>query len=816
MVFLKTIYNEKKGDITLADIRNFEPLWGAWRTVKLLRQGAYGKVYLIEKVEMDKRYYAAVQYIAIPDAPDKSEMLYAEGMVSDDASLKDYYQQILDKLMSEINLNYRLKSNNIVSYEAHMVIPREHEPGFDVFIRMEFLTSLKSYTMRNSITLQDVLRLGEDICSALVVLQREKVRHWGIRPDDIYVNNDGEYKLSDIGAAQTVEGTDGDKIVKGTSAFMSPEVTRGEEGDYRAGLYSLGLVLYRLMNYNRGPFLPPFPKRVTDKMNKTAQKRRVQGEALPPPALADKSLSSIILKACTYERSDRWESAEQLRGALADYRQSLSEETAREVVVESKQRGDGAKTAAASAQIEADAATEEEVIEALSESEDNAYTPDADASVSLPSEETAVSLPDVDTTVPLPNDVSAVFLSNTDTIVSMPSGDAAIIHLDADETVSLPYEEVEVSYPITEAAVFPPVEELTFSMLRKEVAIHKPMVETKKKKRWAPIVVAVCAVVFVVILAIVLKFGEDGEHTGDNSSTHVWPSVAAHGWQDPVIEAGVRKALGAGKGKLDPNALAALEELRLSESDEPISTLADLAMLPGLKTLDLSGHPLKQFDFPEVMAQLTSLNLTGCGCTDLEFLRNPMLQGVINLALGSNQVSDLNSLAGLTQLNYLSISDNPVQDLAPLTGLSQLKTVIAQNVSVLDWSPIASVATVDGRPETIQPPETTPTPSESVPPANAPPSPSATPKPKPKPSTVAVASISLSRGSILLVIGDMVTLTAQVLPSDATNQKVTWSSSAPSVAKVDSNGNVTAVGNGTAIITASCGGRSATCAISIG
>lgn len=66
--------------------------------------------------------------------------------------------------------------------------------------------------------------------------------------------------------------------------------------------------------------------------------------------------------------------------------------------------------------------------------------------------------------------------------------------------------------------------------------------------------------------------------------------------------------------------------------------------------------------------------------------------------------------------------------------------------------------------------------------------------------TVAVTGVSLSASSGELTIGGQTTLTATVLPSDATNKAITWSSSAPTIASV-SNGVVTALASGSAVIT---------------
>lgn len=70
------------------------------------------------------------------------------------------------------------------------------------------------------------------------------------------------------------------------------------------------------------------------------------------------------------------------------------------------------------------------------------------------------------------------------------------------------------------------------------------------------------------------------------------------------------------------------------------------------------------------------------------------------------------------------------------------------------------------------------------------------------PSTVSVTGVSLNKSSLnMSSVGETYTLTATVKPSNATNKAVTWTSSKPGVATVNSNGKVTAVADGTAVIT---------------
>ena len=82
-------------------------------------------------------------------------------------------------------------------------------------------------------------------------------------------------------------------------------------------------------------------------------------------------------------------------------------------------------------------------------------------------------------------------------------------------------------------------------------------------------------------------------------------------------------------------------------------------------------------------------------------------------------------------------------------------------------------------------------------------------------TTIAVQSVALDKTSLDLYVGGTAALTATVEPGNATNPEVVWSTSNPSIATVDGNGNVTAVGDGAATITASAGDASAECVVTV-
>ena len=85
-----------------------------------------------------------------------------------------------------------------------------------------------------------------------------------------------------------------------------------------------------------------------------------------------------------------------------------------------------------------------------------------------------------------------------------------------------------------------------------------------------------------------------------------------------------------------------------------------------------------------------------------------------------------------------------------------------------------------------------------------------------KAAVVAVTSVKLDKTELALTVGDAaVQLKATVLPEDATDKTVTWSSDKTSVATVDATGKVTAVAEGEATITAKAGDKTATCKVTV-
>jgi len=211
----------------------------------------------------------------------------------------------------------KLKGNShVVSYEDHQVIAHEGKLGWDILIRMELLTSLMDYAQDSDFTRKDVMKLGIDMCRALELCQKRNIIHRDIKPENIFVSDIGDFKLGDFGIARTIEKTTSGLSKKGTYIYMAPEVYKGESYGSNVDIYSLGIVMYRLLNGNRTPFLPPFPEKIKHSDIDNALVQRISGAEIPPPTGADGRLVEIVLKACAHNPKERYSSPMQMREEL--------------------------------------------------------------------------------------------------------------------------------------------------------------------------------------------------------------------------------------------------------------------------------------------------------------------------------------------------------------------------------------------------------------------------------------------------------------------------------------------------------------------
>lgn len=293
--------------------------FGNWEIESHIGSGSFGDVYKIKKEEFGITYYSAMKVIHIPQDKDEQRRLYSQGL--DSQSVSDYYSQFARDFIKEIELMARLQGNtNIVGYNDHIIEDNEDGVGYTIYIRMEFLTPLDAFLSKDNkarfMTEKEVVKLGIDMCNALEVCSRLHIIHRDIKPGNIFVSDNGDFKLGDFGIARQLEKTQSGLSRKGTVNYMAPEVYNGTAYGESVDVYSLGIVLYRLLNCNRIPFFPPYPEPIKYTDSELAFAKRIKGERIPYINSISKELNCILVKACECDPKLRYKNAHELKQDL--------------------------------------------------------------------------------------------------------------------------------------------------------------------------------------------------------------------------------------------------------------------------------------------------------------------------------------------------------------------------------------------------------------------------------------------------------------------------------------------------------------------
>ena len=292
--------------------KQFEPIDGKWIITKELGSGSFGTVFEVQRKDFSDMK-AALKVISIPNSKSEYKSFCDENYELDEKSITSYFYGFVEEFTKEFQVMFRLKGHsNIVCYEDHDVRKKQDEFGWDIFIRMELLTPMNEYFKTTPPKQSDVIKIGIDLCKALEICQKYNIIHRDIKPSNVFISDSGEYKLGDFGVARTLEKTTGALSKKGTYTYMAPEVFKGEKYNSNVDIYSLGILMYKLLNNNMEPFR-------TDKSfgdGEMALEKRMKGEEIPAPVNSKGRLAEIVLKACSYDPKERYESPLQMRKEL--------------------------------------------------------------------------------------------------------------------------------------------------------------------------------------------------------------------------------------------------------------------------------------------------------------------------------------------------------------------------------------------------------------------------------------------------------------------------------------------------------------------
>jgi uncharacterized protein YegL len=210
--------------------------WGKYRLLGTIGTGATGTVYLCEDVGLGRQ-------VAVKEL--------APALISEPGFLPRFRQ--------EAQLMARLQSPNCV--QVFDFFEQDGRP----FLVMEYVPGATLRAVLGSagrLSPEQALGVLRSGISGLGFAHAAGVVHRDLKPENVLVDAQGVSKLSDFGQALVATPDEaGGATAQGTPAYMSPEQVRGGPVDYRADIYSAGVVLFELLTGSL-PFAAAHPAAV--------------------------------------------------------------------------------------------------------------------------------------------------------------------------------------------------------------------------------------------------------------------------------------------------------------------------------------------------------------------------------------------------------------------------------------------------------------------------------------------------------------------------------------------------------------------------
>src|SRR6202166_876362 len=217
------------------------------------------------------------------------------------------------------------RAAGLLTHPSIVVVFDAGEEGGLFYSTMEFVEgrSLQAHIdSHQPFPVSRVLKIMEQICSALDFAHQHNVVHRDIKPANLMLTPDDTVKITDFGTAKILQfGTAQTAHVMGTPSYMSPEQVKGKPVDGRSDIFSLGVILYELMTGEK-----PFPGQ-----NITTVIYKIINEDPISPRSLDSSihpgLSAVITRALAKEPSARYQTCQELLDALKSYHETGKPET---------------------------------------------------------------------------------------------------------------------------------------------------------------------------------------------------------------------------------------------------------------------------------------------------------------------------------------------------------------------------------------------------------------------------------------------------------------------------------------------------------
>jgi serine/threonine protein kinase/tetratricopeptide (TPR) repeat protein len=272
--------------------------FGKYVLLKPMARGGMGEIYLAAAGETGFDKFCVIKKI-IAERSDRAKA-----------------QRFLDEAKVVLRLSH---ANLVPTFDAG-------EIDGEFFIAMDLVEGKdlreiwnRSVRTRTRIPLDVALHVGREIARALSYVHGYgdlHLVHRDVAPPNILLSYFGEVKLTDFGLARSVlkKEQTAPGVVFGRASYLAPEQARGEVADARTDVYSLGIVLWELLTGNQYLQLANLDPATAMSLVRHPQPQRASTKA---PWISP-ALDTLLSRALAPDREDRYQSAEEMRQALAD------------------------------------------------------------------------------------------------------------------------------------------------------------------------------------------------------------------------------------------------------------------------------------------------------------------------------------------------------------------------------------------------------------------------------------------------------------------------------------------------------------------
>jgi len=278
---------------TKLDVSKLKPgdvIESRYRFIEKIGKGAFGTVVLVEDTVVDERLI----------------LKFLNPNVSSDA-------EMMERFVHELRYSRKITHPNVIRIYDFVSLHGNYA------ISMEYF---QSHTLGAEIAKQKPLPFemainwGQDVARGMMAAHQVGIVHRDLKPANILINDDGLLKIVDFGVAAAAKSGDTaltkTGYVIGSPKYMAPEQILGKKVDFRADIYSLGVLIYEMITGT-----PPYTK--GDHMSVMYQ--HIQAKAKPceevnpdiPPALA-----AIVKKTMEVDKLKRYSCMDDLREALSN------------------------------------------------------------------------------------------------------------------------------------------------------------------------------------------------------------------------------------------------------------------------------------------------------------------------------------------------------------------------------------------------------------------------------------------------------------------------------------------------------------------